>query len=93
VLSGYGHPYPVAENTTSGKRVAGSLPVHFSPLGWVHINLTGDYIWRANRRVVKDRFRPLRQPRETAVRWLKAVQHKLLAYENFRFSELIDLEK
>jgi hypothetical protein len=30
-------------------------------------NLTGDYIWHANRRVVKGHFRPLRQPREAAV--------------------------
>ncbi|MGX5079595.1 Tn3 family transposase [Enterobacter mori] len=22
---------------------------HFSPLGWEHINLTGDYIWNSNR--------------------------------------------
>jgi Tn3 transposase DDE domain len=30
--------------------------VHLSPLGWEHINLTGDYIWHANRRVVKGHF-------------------------------------
>jgi TnpA family transposase len=33
---------------------------HLSPLGWEHINLTGDYIWHANKRVVAGRFRPLR---------------------------------
>ena len=22
-----------------------SLPVHLSPLGWEHVNLTGDYVW------------------------------------------------
>lgn len=37
----------------------GVLP-HLSPLGWEHINLTGDYVWRQNRRVEKGRFRPLR---------------------------------
>jgi Tn3 transposase DDE domain len=34
---------------------------HLSPLGWEHIHLTGDYVWHANRRVAKGRFRPLRQ--------------------------------
>lgn len=33
---------------------------HLAPLGWNHINLTGDYVWHANRRVVKGSFRPLR---------------------------------
>jgi len=34
---------------------------HLSPLSWEHIHLTGDYVWHANRRVAKGRFRPLRQ--------------------------------
>jgi hypothetical protein len=34
---------------------------HLSPLSWEHIYLTADYVRQANRRVVKDRFRPLRQ--------------------------------
>ncbi|WP_263377098.1 Tn3 family transposase [Granulicella aggregans] len=25
-------------------------PQHVSPLGWEHINLTGDYTWHANKR-------------------------------------------
>ena len=33
---------------------------HLSPLGWEHINLTGDYVWRQNRRVESGKFRPLR---------------------------------
>jgi Tn3 transposase DDE domain len=33
---------------------------HLSPLGWEHINLTGDYVWHANKRVAAGRFRPLR---------------------------------
>jgi TnpA family transposase len=37
----------------------GLLP-HVAPLGGNHINLTGDYIWHANKRVAKGRFRPLR---------------------------------
>lgn len=31
-----------------------------SPLGWEHINLTGDYVWRQNRLPAEGRFRPLR---------------------------------
>jgi hypothetical protein len=30
-----------------------------------HINLTGDYVWRANKRVVKGRFRPMRKPQDS----------------------------
>jgi len=35
---------------------------HLSPLGWEHVNLTGDYTWRSDRRVAKGGFRPLRNP-------------------------------
>ena len=38
-----------------------TLLPHLSPLSWEHIHLTGDYIWHANKRVAKGRFRPLRQ--------------------------------
>ena len=34
--------------------------VHLSPLGWEHINLTGDYHWEADQTIGPDRFRPLR---------------------------------
>jgi TnpA family transposase len=37
-----------------------ALLKHLSPLGWEHINLTGDYVWHANKRVAAGRFRPLR---------------------------------
>ncbi|HBS7338693.1 TPA: Tn3 family transposase, partial [Klebsiella pneumoniae] len=33
---------------------------HLSPLGWEHINLTGDYIWRTNKKLSEGRYRPLR---------------------------------
>ena len=33
---------------------------YLSPLGWEHINLTGDYIWRQNKQVEQGKFRPLR---------------------------------
>jgi hypothetical protein len=39
-----------------------------SPLGWEHVNLTGDYIWSAERPVTESRdgFRPLRAGPDTA---------------------------
>jgi TnpA family transposase len=37
-----------------------SLLQHLSPMGWEHINLTGDYVWPASKRLQKAKFRPLR---------------------------------
>ena len=34
--------------------------VHLSPLGWEHINLTGDYHWGTSLALGPDQFRPLR---------------------------------
>ncbi|MBL9207253.1 MAG: Tn3 family transposase [Opitutaceae bacterium] len=36
-----------------------SLLPHLSPVGWEHINLTGDYIWPQTRRIAPRKFRPL----------------------------------
>jgi len=36
------------------------LLTHIAPIHWNHINLTGDYTWRQNKRVEKGGFRPLR---------------------------------
>ncbi len=33
---------------------------YLSPLGWGHINLTGDYLWRINAKIGAGKFRPLR---------------------------------
>ena len=33
---------------------------HLSPLGWEHINLTGDYHWESSPTLGQDQFRPLR---------------------------------
>ena len=43
-----------------GQSVDENLLQHLSPLGWEHINLTGDYIWRQRRQIRKGQFRPLR---------------------------------
>jgi len=46
----------------SGKTVDDKLLQHLSPLGWEHVNLTGDYIWRQSRQLEQGKFRPLRTP-------------------------------
>jgi TnpA family transposase len=43
-----------------GQPVDENLLQHVSPLRWEHINLTGDYVWRQDRRVERGKFRPLR---------------------------------
>jgi hypothetical protein len=48
----------------SGKNIDERLLPPLSPLGWEHINLTGDYIWRQNKQVEQGKFRPLRVPGE-----------------------------
>ena len=42
------------------------LLAHLSPLGWEHVNLTGDYVWGAAGQMTEnpDGFRPLRTPPE-----------------------------
>ena len=57
-----------------GRTISDELLVHLSPLGWEHINLTGDYVCHANRRIAKGHFRPLRQRREAPVRWFEAMR-------------------
>jgi len=42
-----------------GDVIPDALLAHLAPLGWQHINLTGDYLWGADADVGSDRFRPL----------------------------------
>jgi hypothetical protein len=44
------------------------LVAHLSPLGWDHINLSGDYIWRNNLKLGSGKYRPLRA---VDVNWYK----------------------
>ncbi len=37
---------------------------YLSPLGWEHINLTGDYVWSQSKKVENGGFRPLRKATE-----------------------------
>jgi hypothetical protein len=40
-----------------GLKINEQLLSHLSPLGWEHINLTGDYIWKSNRIPASGKFR------------------------------------
>jgi TnpA family transposase len=43
-----------------GQNIDANLLQHLSPLGWEHINLTGDYVWMTSKKLGKGFFRPLR---------------------------------
>ena len=43
-----------------GRLVDDALLQYLSPLGWEHINLTGDYLWRSSAKVGTGKFRSLR---------------------------------
>lgn len=43
-----------------GEKVDDSLLQYLSPLGWGHINLSGDYVWQTNLKLDAGKFRPLR---------------------------------
>jgi TnpA family transposase len=46
-----------------GEAVPDALLAHIAPLGWQHVNLTGDYLWSASGGLGPDGFRPLRSGR------------------------------
>lgn len=50
------------ELRNKGEPIREDLVRHLSPLGWEHINLTGDYVWNLNRNVSQGNFRPPRIP-------------------------------
>jgi hypothetical protein len=43
-----------------GRIIDDYLLQYLSPLGWEHINLTGDYQWRGSAKIGAGEFRPLR---------------------------------
>jgi TnpA family transposase len=43
-----------------GETIPDTRLAHLAPLGWQHINLTGDYLWDADSSLDPDGFRPLR---------------------------------
>jgi hypothetical protein len=47
---------------------------HLSPLGWEHINLTGDYQWRGSR-LPTGKFRPLRTSQQAIAVGMPIAEH------------------
>ena len=47
-----------------GNSVEDEMLQYLSPLGWGHINLTGDYVWPQNGPTTAVDLRPLRSARE-----------------------------
>ena len=45
-----------------GEIIPDPLLAHLAPVGWQHINLTGDYLWDADTQLAPDGFRQLRAP-------------------------------
>src|SRR5215470_6062342 len=56
----------------AAEQIPDELLAHLSPLGWEHVNLTGDYVWASTDQATEnpDGFRPLRPLPEVA--WLAA---------------------
>lgn len=50
----------IAALRARGQVIDEALLQHLSPLGWEHINLTGDYTWRPSDTLEGDGYRPLR---------------------------------
>jgi TnpA family transposase len=50
-----------------GEAVPNALLAHLAPLGWQHVNLTGDYLWGTGADLGPDGFRPLRGDRRAIV--------------------------
>lgn len=44
-----------------GKDIPDKLLAHVSPLGWEHIGLTGDYLWREDQVSLSGTYRELRR--------------------------------
>jgi hypothetical protein len=53
-----------------GQAVDDGLLQYLSPLGWEHINLTGDYLWRSSAKIGAGKFRPLRPLQPLSVLYL-----------------------
>ncbi|HCN5613187.1 TPA: Tn3 family transposase, partial [Escherichia coli] len=56
------HAYERAIESLKRKKllINDQLLSHLSPLGWEHINLNGDYVWRNNLKLGTGKYRPLR---------------------------------
>ncbi|WP_291945930.1 Tn3 family transposase, partial [Marinobacter sp.] len=46
----------MANRKEIGRDIDETLLRHLSPLGWEHINLTGDYIWQQDKQVEQGKY-------------------------------------
>ena len=67
VLAAWMQPFAVYFTTAvwrlaTAEEVPDHLSAHLSPLGWEHLNLTGDYVWSPADEATENHggFRPLR---------------------------------
>ena len=51
---------PWTPRGVQGDLIPDALLARFAPLGWQHLNLTGNYLWGADASLGPDGFRPLR---------------------------------
>ncbi len=58
----------------NGQFLNAELLKYLSPLGWEHINLTGDYQWQG-KRLAQGRFRPLRIPNPAIAVGMRIAAH------------------
>ena len=42
-----------------GETIPDELLAHIAPLGWQHVNLTGDYLWTDDQPLDSDGYRPM----------------------------------
>jgi len=54
----------VSQLRADGEEINDDLLQYLSPLGWDHINLTGDYVWTAQENRKRGEYRPLRARRD-----------------------------
>lgn len=54
----------IAALSEAGRPFDAAWLAHLAPVHWDHINLTGDYSWRPNKRLEKGGFRPMRPTRK-----------------------------
>jgi len=53
----------ITDALDGGQPLDDKLFQYLSPLGWEHINLTGDYVWRRNSKIAaRSRFKPIPNP-------------------------------
>ena len=60
------HGRAIRHMRARGEKIPNELLPYLAPLGWQHINLTGDYIWTESLRLDGEGFRPLTEPLNSA---------------------------